>query len=171
MPTLTPASIPPSLKARPRPCSRQAHRSQSDAHAHARLHSSSVSESAPTPLLHPLFVAHFPLLFRGCLRRFGTFADIYARLLGPSFASLQPPQPHADTAAQEVATEETWEMYRRQRVFECSNERCLVLIVLAPYRGASAKLSSCSSCKVAPYCCKEGQAADLPYHQTACASL
>ena len=31
---------------------------------------------------------HFPLLFRGCLRRFGTFADIYARLLGPSFASL-----------------------------------------------------------------------------------
>jgi len=96
----------------------------------------------------------------------GTFADIYARLLGPSFASLQPPQPHADTAAQELATEETWEMYRRQRVLECSNERCLVLIVLAPYRGASAKLSSCSSCKVAPYCSKECQAADLPYHQT-----
>ena len=59
-------------------------------------------------------------------------------------------------------------MYHRQRVFECSNERCLVL---APYHGASAKLSSRSSCKVAPYCCKEGQAADLPYHQTACASL
>ena len=33
-------------------------------------------------MLHPLFLAHFPLLFRGCLRRFGTFADIYARLLG-----------------------------------------------------------------------------------------
>ena len=122
-------------------------------------------------MLHPLFVAHFPSLFRGCFRRFGTFADIYARLSGPSFASLQPPQPHADTAAQELATEETWEMYRRQRVFECSNERCLVLIVLAPYRGASAKLSSCSSCKVARYCSKECQAADLPYHQTACASL
>ena len=68
-------------------------------------------------MLHPLFIAHFPLLFWGCLRHFGTFADIYARLLGPSFASLQPPQPHADTAAQELATEETWEMYRRQRVF------------------------------------------------------
>jgi len=51
-------------------------------------------------------------------------------------------------------------------VFECSNERCLVLIVLAPYHGASAKLNSCSSCKVAPYCSKEGQADDLPYHQT-----
>jgi hypothetical protein len=119
-------------------------------------------------MLHPLFIAHFPLLFWGCLRHFGTFADIYAQFPGHSFASLQPLQPHTNTTAQELATEDTWEMYRRERVFKCSNERCLVL---APYHGASAKLSSCSSCKVARYCSKECQAADLPYHQTACASL
>jgi hypothetical protein len=120
-------------------------------------------------MLHPLFIAHFPLLFWGCLRHFDTFADIYAQFPGHNpFTPLQPLQPHVGTSAQELATEETWEMYRRDRVFKCSNERCLVL---APYHGASAKLSSCSSCKVARYCSKECQAADFPYHQTACASL
>jgi hypothetical protein len=120
-------------------------------------------------MLHPLFIAHFPLLFWGCLRHFDTFADIYAQFPGhQQFAPLQPLQPYINTSAQELATEETWEMYRRDRVFKCSNERRLVL---APYHGASAKLSSCSSCKVARYCSKECQAADFPYHQTACASL
>jgi hypothetical protein len=32
-----------------------------------------------------------------------------------------------------LATEETWAMYRRDRMFKCSNERCLVL---APYHAA-----------------------------------
>jgi hypothetical protein len=47
-----PVDGPPSLKACPRPYSHQAHRLQSDVHAHARLHHC-VSESVPTPLLTP----------------------------------------------------------------------------------------------------------------------
>lgn len=118
-------------------------------------------------MLHPLFIAHFPLLFWGCLRHFDTFADIYAQFPGHSFPLLQPLQHHVYTTAQELATEATWEMYRRQRVFKCSNQHCLVL---APYHGESVKLSSCASCHVARYCSRECQAADWPHHQTACAS-
>ena len=83
-------------------------------------------------MLHPLFIAHFPLLFWGCLRHFDTFADIYAQFTTHSFPLLQPLQPHVNSTAQELATEATWEMYRTQRVFKCSNQLCLVL---APYRG------------------------------------
>jgi hypothetical protein len=103
-------------------------------------------------MLHPLFIAHFLLLFWGCLRHFDTFADIYAQFPGNHpFTPLQPLQLYVDTTAQELATAETWAMYCRDRVFKCSNQRCLVL---ALYQGASAKLSSCSSCKVARYCSK-----------------
>jgi len=142
---------------------------------HCRLYSRSEIESvlrclfcSDPNMLHPLFIAHFPLLFWGCLRHFDTFADIYAQFPTHSFPLLQPLQPHVNTTAQELATEATWEMYRTQRVFKCSNQLCLVL---APYRGESVKLSSCASCRVARYCSRECQAADWPHHQTACASL
>ncbi len=119
-------------------------------------------------MLHPLFIAHFPLLFWGCLRHFDTFAEIYAQFPGHAFPLLQPLQHHVNATAQELATEATWEMYRRERVFKCSNAHCLVL---APYRGESVKLSSCASCHVARYCSRECQAADWPHHQTVCARL
>ena len=119
-------------------------------------------------MLHPLFLAHFPLLFWGCLRHFPLFSDIYAQFPRHSFPSLEPLQHHDIATAPEIATEETWDVYRRERVFKCSNERCLVL---APYHGIeSATLRACSSCKVARYCSPECQAADRQSHKAACAS-
>ena len=133
-------------------------------------------------MLHPLFISHFPLLLWSCLRHFGTFADVYAQFPGHSFPSLQPLQPHAAAgdaagaeansaaADAEATTEASWEMYRRERVFKCSNEHCLVF---APYHGSagSATLSACQACKVARYCSQQCQAADWPSHKTACAAL
>jgi hypothetical protein len=64
-------------------------------------------------MLHPLFIAHFPLLLWGCLRHFGTFADICAQFPGQSFPQLQPLQPHsaADVVgAADSETESAWQM-------------------------------------------------------------
>ena len=121
-------------------------------------------------MLHPLFIAHFPLLLWGCLRHFGTFADIYAQFPGHAFPQLQPLQQHraADVVgAADFETEAAWQMYRRERVFKCSNADCLVL---APYHGSAelATLSACKACKVARYCSQTCQAADWLSHKPAC---
>jgi hypothetical protein len=124
----------------------------------------------------PALLANFPLLFCGCVWHCGSFADIYEQFPGHSFPPLQPLQlqEHVNCTAAEVLTEETWEMYRRERVFKCSNG-CRLL--LAPYHGItksdtskSDTSSACSSCKVARYCSPECQAADWHSHISACAS-
>ena len=143
----------------------------------------SIARHTPAARLSLYYVAYSDAIHICCIRSslpifhscFGAacaifrFFQIFTQFPRHSFPSLEPLQHHDIATAPEIATEETWEMYRRERVFKCSNERCLVL---APYHGIeSATLRACSSCKVARYCSPECQAADRSSHQAACASF